>query len=47
MGLFSRVVVWAKSPYHADMSVGGWFLFVALIIVIITLWTRVMREIVR
>lgn len=34
---------WAK-PFDADMSVGGWFAFFGLLLVISVLWALVLRE---
>ena len=34
---------WIKHPYSDNMSVGGWFAFLGLLIVLSFLWSRVLR----
>lgn len=35
---------WWKQPFKNDGTVTQWFLFTGLILVIIFLWTRILRE---
>jgi hypothetical protein len=35
---------WWTQPFKSDGSVKTWFLFVGLILVVIFLWTRILRE---
>lgn len=35
---------WWTQPFKTDGSVTSWFLFTGLILVIIFLWTRILRE---
>ena len=35
---------WWKAPFNTNGSVADWFLFTGLILVIIFLWTRILRE---
>lgn len=41
--LTARFGEWLKKPYSDDMSVGGWFAFLGLLLVLSFLWTRVLR----
>lgn len=35
---------WWQQPFNAEGSVKTWFLFTGVILVIIFLWTRILRE---
>lgn len=35
---------WWKQPFAADASASGWVLFTGFILIVIFLWTRVLRE---
>lgn len=35
---------WWTKPFNAEGSVFDWFLFTGVILVIIYLWTRILRE---
>lgn len=37
-----RLAAWLKKPYSDDMSVAGWFAFVALLSILAFLWSRVL-----
>jgi hypothetical protein len=43
MTLFDRFKDWLKKPYSEDMSVAGWFAFLALVSILAFLWSRVLR----
>ena len=43
MSLTERFAAWLKKPYSDDMSVAGWFAFLALISILAFLWSRVLR----
>lgn len=43
MPLNERFAAWVKKPYSDDMSVAGWFAFLALISILAFLWSRVLR----
>lgn len=45
-GYVSRIGTWASMPFTSEMSVGGWFLFGGLLLVIAYFWTRVLRHVV-
>lgn len=40
-----RFLTWLKRPYADDMSAGGWFLFLGLLIVLSVLWGIILRHI--
>lgn len=42
-GLDTRFKEWLKKPYSDDMSVAGWFAFLALLSILAFLWSRVLR----
>lgn len=35
---------WWKQPFKVDASVTGWFLFTGLFLILIFLWTRILKE---
>lgn len=41
---FDRFIQWWKQPFNTDASASSWILFTGFIIVVIWLWTRVLRE---
>lgn len=41
---YQSFVNWWKQPFNAQGSVSSWFLFTGLVLVIIFLWSRVLRE---
>lgn len=43
MTLFERAKDWLAKPYSDDMSVAGWFAFIALLSILAFLWSRVLR----
>lgn len=43
--LIERAKDWLKKPYSDDMSVAGWFAFLALLSILAFLWSRVLRVI--
>ena len=43
MPLNHRFAAWLRKPYSDDMSVGGWFAFLAMVSILAFLWTRVLR----
>lgn len=43
MTLHERFMSWLKKPYSEDMSVAGWFYFLALVSILAFLWSRVLR----
>jgi len=45
-GVFSRIAAWAQQPFKSEMDLGGWVLFVGLIIILAFAWTRVLNHIV-
>lgn len=46
MGVISSLTAWAKQPFTTQMDVTGWALFTGLILVLIGLWSRVLKHIV-
>lgn len=36
---------WIKKPFSEDMGVAQWFLFVGLILVVLTMWKIILRHI--
>jgi len=42
-GLSTKFAAWLKKPYSDDMSVAGWFAFLAMVSVLAFLWSRVLR----
>jgi hypothetical protein len=43
-GELSRVTAWAASPFKSSMSVGGWVLFLGLVICATAAWTRLIAH---
>ena len=41
---FQPFINWWKQPFNASASAGGWFLFTGLILIVIYLWARILRE---
>lgn len=41
-GASQRLKEWLKKPYSDDMSVAGWFAFLALLSILAFLWSRVL-----
>jgi hypothetical protein len=41
---FDAFLNWWKQPFNAQASSGSWILFTGFIMVVIFLWTRVLRE---
>lgn len=41
---FGRFVTWWKQPFDASASASSWVLFTGFILVVIWLWTRVLKE---
>lgn len=39
-----RFADWIKKPYSEDMSAGGWFLFLGLLIVLSVVWSLILRS---
>lgn len=35
---------WWSQPFKANASVSSWFIFTGLVLVMIWLWTRILRE---
>lgn len=42
--VISELKDWAKSPFNSDMGLFRWFLFTGLILVLVILWTMVLRD---
>lgn len=40
----NNFAIWWKQPFNSSGTVSSWFLFTGLILVIIWLWTRILRE---
>lgn len=36
---------WYKTPFSSDMSAGGWFLFLGLLIVLAIMWNLILRTV--
>jgi len=36
---------WASKPFRADMGIGGWFLFLGLLIVLTALWGLILKHV--
>jgi hypothetical protein len=36
---------WSAQPFSADMPAGHWFLFIGLLLVVVILWSLVLRHI--
>ena len=43
MTISDRLSAWLRKPYSDDMSVAGWFAFLALVSILAFLWSRVLR----
>lgn len=43
MTQIERLKDWLAKPYSDDMSVMGWFAFLALLSILAFLWSRVLR----
>lgn len=43
-GSLSRIMSWASHPFKSDMSVGGWLLFLGLILCGIAAWSRLISH---
>ena len=37
-------IQWWRRPFNSEASATGWFLFTGLVLVIIFLWSRILRE---
>lgn len=44
MNIFSGFQTWWKKPFNMEGDVVSWFLFAGLVIIIIFLWTRILKE---
>lgn len=44
MNILANAKSWASSPYDDKMSVGKWFLFVGLLMVIGIIWTVIIKH---
>jgi hypothetical protein len=44
MDMFSGFAVWWKKPFAMEGDAVSWFLFIGLVLVIIFLWTRILKE---
>lgn len=42
--VFQNFQNWWNAPFKNEMSVTNWFLFTGIILVIIWLWTRILKE---
>lgn len=45
VGVIDTLASWAKQPFTANMSAGGWFLFFGLIIAISVAWGLILKEV--
>lgn len=45
-GLLKNFTDWIKEPYSDDMTVLDWFLFVGLLLLIIWVWSRILRKVI-
>lgn len=41
---WSAFATWWKQPFNAQASASSWVLFTGFILIVIFLWTRVLRE---
>jgi hypothetical protein len=41
---WNAVAGWWKQPFNTDASAGSWFLFTGFILIVIFLWSRILRE---
>jgi hypothetical protein len=44
MDLFNNFKTWWAKPFNIEGDAIGWFFFVGLILVLIFLWSRVLKE---
>lgn len=44
-GVFERFKSFYKQPYQSQMNVGGWFLFIGLLLVLSLAWKMILRHI--
>lgn len=44
--MWKTFTTWMKQPFSADMTAGEWFLFIGLLIVIISLWNLILLHLV-
>lgn len=42
--VITSITGWAKTPFAANMSVGGWFLFFGLILTISVGWAIILKD---
>ncbi len=42
--VFQNFLDWYNQPFKQEMSVTNWFLFVGIVLVIIWLWSRILKE---
>ncbi len=42
--MFQSFLAWWQRPFNADASATSWVLFTGFILIVIFLWTRVLRE---
>ena len=43
--VFASIGEWGKQPFSSDMDLGGWALFVGLLIALSILWGFVLRDV--
>jgi hypothetical protein len=43
-GFFNSFTNWASRPFNSEMNVLNWALFVGLILVLVILWSRVLKS---
>lgn len=46
LNIFTDVYDWSKHPFKSDMDLKGWLAFTGLIIILIVLWTQVIKFII-
>lgn len=44
-GFAKRFTDWIKRPYNDDMTVGGWFLFLGLMLLVTVVWTKILNKV--
>lgn len=44
MNVLGNIKTWADQPYDEKMSIGKWFLFVGLLMIIGIIWTVIIKH---
>lgn len=44
-GIVTDLSTWAGKPYNSGQGLGGWFLWVGVLVVMVVAWTMIIHEI--